>query len=248
MVRVAGLRGQVSSNVAPLSDDGMSPSDQLQRIGEAVTSLCSDQQLRWRELRVELDHVGISIVEGNGLTVVEHSWLETFFSNEIFPILTPLAVDPAHPFPFIPNLGLTLALALTRLTDGRPLNALIRVPNRIDRFIRLPVSDDANEGSTPERFISLESAIGLFIGRLFPGYHVKGMGAFRVIRDSDLEIEEEAEDLVRQFESALKQRKRGSIIRLEIEAGMPEEIRQFVVGEFHVDGDAVFEAAGMEER
>jgi polyphosphate kinase len=245
MVRVAGLRGQVSSNVAPLSDDGMSPSDQLQRIGEAVTSLCSDQQLRWRELRVELDHVGISIVEGNGLTVVEHSWLETFFSNEIFPILTPLAVDPAHPFPFIPNLGLTLALALTRLTDGRPLNALIRVPNRIDRFIRLPVSDDANEGSTPERFISLESAIGLFIGRLFPGYHVKGMGAFRVIRDSDLEIEEEAEDLVRQFESALKQRKRGSIIRLEIEAGMPEEIRQFVVGEFHVDGDAVFEVNGM---
>jgi len=245
MVRVAGLRGQVSSNVAPLSDDGMSPSDQLQRIGEAVTSLCSDQQLRWRELRVELDHVGISIVEGNGLTVVEHSWLETFFSNEIFPILTPLAVDPAHPFPFIPNLGLTLALALTRLTDGRPLNALIRVPNRIDRFIRLPVSDNANEGSTPERFISLESAIGLFIGRLFPGYHVKGMGAFRVIRDSDLEIEEEAEDLVRQFESALKQRKRGSIIRLEIEAGMPEEIRQFVVGEFHVDGDAVFEVNGM---
>jgi len=245
MVRVAGLRGQVSSNVAPLSDDGMSPSDQLQRIGEAVTSLCSDQQLRWRELRVELDHVGISIVEGNGLTVFEHSWLETFFSNEIFPILTPLAVDPAHPFPFIPNLGLTLALALTRLTDGRPLNALIRVPNRIDRFIRLPVSDNANEGSTPERFISLESAIGLFIGRLFPGYHVKGMGAFRVIRDSDLEIEEEAEDLVRQFESALKQRKRGSIIRLEIEAGMPEEIRQFVVGEFHVDGDAVFEVNGM---
>jgi len=245
MVRVAGLRGQVSSNVAPLSDDGMSPSDQLQRIGEAVTSLCSDQQLRWRELRVELDHVGISIVEGNGLTVVEHSCLETFFSNEIFPILTPLAVDPAHPFPFIPNLGLTLALALTRLTDGRPLNALIRVPNRIDRFIRLPVSDNANEGSTPERFISLESAIGLFIGRLFPGYHVKGMGAFRVIRDSDLEIEEEAEDLVRQFESALKQRKRGSIIRLEIEAGMPEEIRQFVVGEFHVDGDAVFEVNGM---
>ena len=245
MVRVAGLRGQVSSNVAPLSDDGMSPSEQLQRIGEEVSRLCADQQTRWRELRVSLDHVGISLVDGDALSADERAWLEAYFAEEIFPVLTPLAVDPAHPFPFIPNLGFTLALSLSRSTDGRPLNALIRVPNRIDRFIRLPATDAVADGHEVARFIALENAIGLSIGKLFPGYHVKGLGAFRVIRDSDLEIEEEAEDLVRQFETALKQRKRGSIIRLEIESGMPDEIRQFVIGEFHVDSDAVFEMSGM---
>ena len=245
MVRVAGLRGQVSSNVAPLSDDGMSPSEQLQRIGEEVSRLCADQQTRWRELRVSLDHVGISLIEGDALSADERAWLEKYFAEEIFPVLTPLAVDPAHPFPFIPNLGFTLALSLSRSTDGRALNALIRVPNRIDRFIRLPDSHAVADGHEVARFIALENVIGLSIGKLFPGYHVKGLGAFRVIRDSDLEIEEEAEDLVRQFETALKQRKRGSIIRLEIESGMPDEIRQFVIGEFHVDADAVFEMSGM---
>jgi len=245
MVRVAGLRGQVSSNVAPLSDDGMSPSEQLVKIGEAVTQLCADQQTRWRQLRVALDHAGISLVEGEALTDLEKQWLEGFFADEIFPVLTPLAVDPAHPFPFIPNLGFTVALALARANDGKALNALIRVPNRIDRFIRLPSPSATDENPISLRYIALENTIGLFIGKLFPGYHVKGLGAFRVIRDSDIEIEEEAEDLVRVFETALKQRRRGSIIRLEIEADMPDEIRQFVIGEFHVDSDAVFEMTGM---
>jgi len=245
MVRVAGLRGQVSSNVTTLSDDGMSPSEQLQQIGEAVTRLCSDQQTRWTQLRVALDQAGISLVETDALTDAEKVWLEAYFAAEIFPVLTPLAVDPAHPFPFIPNLGFTVALALSRFTDGRALNALIRVPNRIDRFISLPSDVAPVDGIAPSRFITLENAIGLFIGKLFPGYHVKGLGAFRVIRDSDIEIEEEAEDLVRLFETALKQRRRGSIIRLEIEAGMPDEIRQFVIGEFHVELDAVFEMSGM---
>jgi polyphosphate kinase len=245
MVRVAGLRGQVSSNVAPLSDDGMSPSEQLVKIGEAVTQLCADQQTRWRQLRVALDHAGISLVEGEALTDLEKQWLEGFFADEIFPVLTPLAVDPAHPFPFIPNLGFTVALALARANDGKALNALIRVPNKIDRFIRLPSPSATDENPISLRYIALENTIGLFIGKLFPGYHVKGLGAFRVIRDSDIEIEEEAEDLVRVFETALKQRRRGSIIRLEIEADMPDEIRQFVIGEFHVDSDAVFEMTGM---
>ena len=245
MVRVAGLVGQVSSNVAPLSDDGMSPSEQLVKIGEAVTQLCADQQTRWRELRVALDQAGISLVDGDVLTEHEKHWLETYFAEEIFPVLTPLAVDPAHPFPFIPNLGFTVALALARANDGRALNALIRVPNKIDRFICLPAATEVDENPASLRYIALENAIGLFIGKLFPGYHVKGLGAFRVIRDSDIEIEEEAEDLVRVFETALKQRRRGSIIRLEIEAGMPDEIRQFVIGEFHVDNDAVFEMTGM---
>ncbi|MCE4225482.1 RNA degradosome polyphosphate kinase [Methylobacterium sp. C25] len=241
MVRVAGLYDQVRAGITSPSQDGLSPSDQLQRIGDEVSRLALDQQERWRALRGELLDVGIELVEPAGLSEQHVAWLDDYFLQHILPVLTPLAIDPAHPFPFIPNLGSTIALMLVRPRDGRTLRALIRLPSMIDRFVRLP---DA-QGDSTVRFIAIEQVIVKFTNRLFPGYTVKGQGAFRVVRDSDLEIEEEAEDLVLHFESALKQRRRGVVIRLEIEEGMAEDLRSFVVDELEIAQDEVFLVEGM---
>ena len=241
MVRVAGLVGQVLAGMTEASDDGYSPADQLERIGARVADLVAAQQNRWRGLRAELAEVGIVIVGVADLEPGDIQWLRDYFLLHVFPVLTPLAVDPAHPFPFIPNLGFTLALEMAHPEDGRSMSALVRFPNKIERFVKLPDAGAAG----PLRFVTLEEVIVAFSGILFPGFKVKGQGSFRVIRDSDIEVEEEAEDLVRLYESALKRRRRGSVIRLEIEASMPAGLQAFVTGDVDVVPSGVVQVEGM---
>src|SRR6201995_2676961 len=179
MVRVAGIKAQVREGITERSPDGLTPSEQLVLINETVSKLAIDQQAIWRDLRGILAEVGISLVDGRDVPKTERTWIEDHFLHNIFPLLTPLAIDPAHPFPFIPSLGFTFARHRGGVPAGKPMNALIRMPGRIDRFIRMPAGKDGTV-----RLITLEQATGLFIGRLFPGYTVKGQGSFPIIRDS----------------------------------------------------------------
>jgi polyphosphate kinase len=194
MVRIAGLAAQVRAGVALRSADGRTPQEQLDFVLDEVSRLQAEQQGRFRILRDELVQENIEIVRPSGLSEPEKEWLESHFLETIFPVLTPLSIDPAHPFPFIPNLGFSIALQLARRADNHPMTALLRIPVALKRFIQLP-TDQQNV----YRFITIEDAVSLFIGRLFPGYEVRGAGTFRIIRDSDIEVEEEAEDLVRVF-------------------------------------------------
>jgi polyphosphate kinase len=245
MVRAAGVHGQLVAGVNVKSQDGLSPAQQMTAINGAVVRLVADQQACWTDLCVEMAKAGLLIVGPGDLRDRERKWLEREFLTHIFPVLTPIAVDPAHPFPFIPNLGFVLGVELSREVDAKTMHALLPIPSQLARFIRLPGGEGAGEGASEIRFIRIETVVALFIGRLFPGFKPRGQGAFRVLRDSDLEVQEEAEDLVRSFETALKRRRRGHVIRLEIDGVMPERLMKFVIDELEVKGDDVFVKEGL---
>ena len=227
MVRVAGLRGQVREGVAAVSQEGLSAQEQLTLINKEAIILLEQQQRCWRELKPLMRDAGVIVMNNDDLSEDDDAWLETEFQNNIFPILTPLALDPAHPFPFVPNLGFVLCFELQQ-PDGQILQALLPVPTKIGRFIRLPNKTAKNNLRPPVRFIALENVIVRFINLLFPKFKILAHGAFRVLRDSDVEVEEEAEDLVRVFETMLKRRRRGDVIRVKIDASTPKHLRRLI--------------------
>ncbi|MEH6749120.1 MAG: RNA degradosome polyphosphate kinase [Paracoccaceae bacterium] len=238
-VRVAGLRELAHAGNTTPAADGLSPAEQLVLINEDARNLMMRQQQVFDALRREMEGERITLLDRHTLSDDDKEALGTIFLNKVFPVLSPLAIDPAHPFPFIPNTGFSLALQLERRRDKRALRALLPIPAQIARFVPLPTAEAGH------RFLPLEELLLLHVDSLFPGYTVKGHCAFRVLRDSDLEVEEEAEDLVREFETALKRRRRGEVVRMKITAGAPETLRRIIMEELHVDTDEVVEVDGM---
>ena len=234
-VRVAGLIGQAKAGVAAISADGRTAGQQLEAIQAHAKELMATQQRVWRVLRARLADAGVALCDAAALGPEDLTWLSSWFMDRVFPVLTPLAVDPAHPFPFIPNMGLVMVLKLHRDEDGHGMQALIPLPGSIERFVRLPAEPDRKV----IRFLLLEEVVGLFLHRLFPGFDVQGRGLFRLIRDTGIEYEEEAEDLVRSYETALKRRRRGIAIHLSVDAGMPDDLRALVSDELDVDDEGV---------
>jgi polyphosphate kinase len=237
MVRVAGLKGQHLVGIKTLSEDGLTPAQQLEAIRQRAGRLMADQQVTWMGLRRQLGEEGLAVVEPADLEPGDRFWLETRFMAEVFPVLTPLAIDPAHPFPFIVNRGFGLVLELERISDGARLQALILIPSSIDRFMRLP--------GRRVRFLPIEQMIGLFLDHLFPGFAVVAQGVFRVLRDSEVEIEEEAEDLVRLYETALKRRRRGHVIHLAVDSTIPADLRRFLMERLDAAPADVFASDGI---
>ncbi|MEM7124286.1 MAG: RNA degradosome polyphosphate kinase [Pseudomonadota bacterium] len=236
MVRVAGLKAQVDVNVSTPSIDGLSPSQQISAIKRQSDALVDQQYRIWRTLRDQLNEAGIAVIDESKMSDDDLTWLDTWFKSEIEPILTPMAIDPVHPFPFIPNFGFGLVLKLHRAQQDEPFYTIIRIPQQTDRFVRMP-GDDL-------RFLPLEQAVHVQLKRLFPGFRILSTGYFRIVRDSEIEIDEEAEDLVRNFETALKRRRRGSVTQLDVDSAMPDDLKSFLMDRLDVDEEDVTEVDG----
>jgi len=237
MVRVAGLKGQVRAGIGHSSEDGLSPTQQLAAIRENAGVLMEKQQSCWRSLRAGLADARIEILEQDDLSADDLEWISAHFQNQVFPVLTPMAVDPAHPFPFIPNLGFSMVLRLRRKSDGQDLKALVPLPNMMSRFVPIP-----GKGL---RYVTLDNVISLNLGDIFPDFDVLQSAWFRVIRDTEVEIDEEAEDLMRTLGSALKQRMHGSIIKLSVNADIPDDLCDMICREIEVPPEDVVRQDGL---
>ncbi|HAJ84425.1 MAG TPA: RNA degradosome polyphosphate kinase [Rhodobacteraceae bacterium] len=235
-VRVAGLRELARAGSITPGIDGRGTTEQLEMIDTEARNLMAKQQAILAKLRVELATQNIHILNADQ-AIKDRTYLQQLFLSDVFPVVSPLAIDPAHPFPFIPNAGFALALQLERKSDKRSLRALVPVPQQVNRFVRLP-----GDGY---RYLPLEDLILMQLEQLFPGYKLKSHCAFSVLRDSDLEVEDEAEDLVREFEVALKRRRRGEVIRLKISTQAPKALRAAIMAEFSVTETEVIEVNGM---
>ncbi len=244
-VRVAGLIGQAKAGVTHPSPDGRTPAQQLAEIAIRGGALVADQQRIWTELLAQMERAGIVLCEPGPLSDDDRIWLDAWFMERVFPVLTPLAIDPAHPFPFIPNMGLVMALLLERTHDHLGMRAMLPLPAQVERFIRLPAQETGGKGRPAIRFILLEELVLMFLDRVFPGFKVNSGGLFRLIRDTDVEFEEEAEDLVRSYETALKRRRRGVVIHLHVDPAMPEELRALVADELDAEPDEIYIQAGL---
>ena len=242
MVRVAGLREQVRAGVTRPGLDGHTPAQQLLAVNELANQLMADQQTRWIALREELRSHEVDVLDASDVGKADKIWLRNHFMSYIFPILTPLAVDPAHPFPFIPNLGFAIALDLTNDATGEHMMALVPLPSQVDRFVRLP---KLSKSSKKIRYLSLEGVLQLFLDTIFPGFTCNGQCQFRVVRDSDIEIEEEAEDLIREFEILLKQRRRGRVVRLKLDKAADDSLKKFIIRGVGAEDQDIIEVSGI---
>ena len=219
------------------SADGLTPAQQLRAVNECAAELMERQQSQWLALQELMRNAGITIVSPCSLSDTDLKWLERYFMDEVFSVLTPVAIDPAHPFPFLPSFDFTMALMMEKNNADEPLVGLITIPHGLPRFVRLPGKEI--------RFIVMEGIIARFLSKLFPGIKILYQGVFQIIRDSDIEVEEEAEDLVRLYEEAIRKRRRGSVIRLAIEASLPDEMQEFLKRRLKVDDAHVFPISGL---
>ncbi|MBS0254853.1 MAG: RNA degradosome polyphosphate kinase [Proteobacteria bacterium] len=237
MVRVAGLAGQVRRRIDEASIDGLTPAQQLAAIRAAVARLEERQQAIWEELRGLLAAEGIAILGEGRVSAEERAWLKSYFLEHVLPVITPQAIDPAHPFPFIANQGMGVMFSLARQADGAPMMEMVLIPAGLPRFVRLP--------GMPARYISIEDLLTRHAELIFPGFRVLGHGLFRVLRDSDIEIEEDAEDLVRYFRTAIQRRRRGTVILLQLAGRFDPEAEALLREQLRLDHAMAIKTEGL---
>ncbi len=237
MVRVAGLKDYVRQGITKQSPDGMTPAQELEVIESIISKMVERQHTCWIDLRAKLEKHDIKILKPETLTKKEHYWLEQHFLENIFPVLTPIAIDPAHPFPFLPNLSLALVFQLASSEQKDEKIAIIPLPARLPRFIVMP--------NKKLRFVMLEDIIKMFLPILMPKFSALDSALFRIIRDSELEVEEEDKDFVRNFELAVKQRRRGRVIQIKFASPASHNLVQFVSEQMHVELENVIDVEGL---